>query len=287
MNVKGRRAILKHAGATDNCSAGSCIYNDRLMTHSVLLCMLCSLFSYCKIRYFTKPLGVLPANPVVHRTFLCGRLLNLPCLALLCAALVSCNSHPDPKPLAPLESEDSVLVLGDSLVWNGGTSVLQSFPNRLSSLTRHRFINAGIPRAASADLLQLLPILLERFHPRLLLLCAGMTDMQMGLSLDRTEWNLRQIVKIALQEGVSVALVAVPGHRYFFKRPAPMYHRIAGEYGLWIEDKALKEILYNPKLVNERHHLNGEGNRIFAEELAAFLERAGALTVTGVAEKEE
>ncbi len=163
---------------------------------------------------------------------------------------------------------------------------MQGFPNRLSILTQHRFINAGIPRATSAGLLQRMPFLLERFRPRLLLLCAGLADMKTGVPPDRTEWNLRQIVEIALREGVSVVIIAIPERRYLFTSPAPMYHRIAREYGLWVEDKALQKILYNQKFADEQYLLNSNGNRVFAEEMVAFLKRTGVLAA-GTVKRDE
>jgi len=193
---------------------------------------------------------------------------------LIALLLASCS----PSPQLPLLAPDAViLAFGDSLTHGTGAgSEKQSYPAVLAALSGHRVINAGIPGEISSAGLARLTGVLDEEQPSLLLLCHGGNDILQKLDLQKTESNLRAMIREAQSRGIAVVLIGVPRPGLLLGT-ADLYKSIAADMKLPFEDETLAEILSQRKLKADRVHPNAAGYRQLAESVLALLKKHGAL----------
>ena len=187
--------------------------------------------------------------------------------------LAACSKTPQ---LPRLASDATILAFGDSLTAGTGAGEAESYPAVLSSLTGQKVINAGIPGEVSASGVQRLPELLDRERPALLILCHGGNDLLGHANHQLIADNLRAMIRIAGERGISVLLIAVPSPD-FSMQPPSLYEDLAKEFNIPIETKALPHILSNGSLKSDYIHPNASGYRILAEAVAKLLKKSGAL----------
>ncbi|MBW2080627.1 MAG: arylesterase [Deltaproteobacteria bacterium] len=198
--------------------------------------------------------------------------LLFPIVAL--ALLYSCGKD---TPRLPKLSEDAViLAFGNSLTYGNGAERNESYPAILENLSGKRIVNAGIPGELSAKGLQRLSEILNEHEPELLLLCHGGNDLLRRHELAKTAINLKKMVLMARERGVSVVLIGVPRLGFTLKT-ADFYNQIAEEMELPFEDSILEEILSNRDLKSDTIHPNREGYRLMAEAVYNLLKQTGAL----------
>jgi len=190
------------------------------------------------------------------------------------ALLYSCGKD---TPGLPKLSEDAViLAFGNSLTYGTGAERNKSYPAILENLSGKRIVNAGIPGELSAKGLQRLLEVLNEHEPELLLLCHGGNDLLRRYELAKTAINLKKMVLMARERGVSVVLIGVPRLGFTLKT-ADFYNQIAEEMEMPFEDSILEEILSNRDLKSDTIHPNGEGYRLMAEAVYKLLKQTGAL----------
>jgi len=194
-------------------------------------------------------------------------------LAGLCAA--ACDKRQPPLPrLAP---EDVVLAFGDSITYGTGAQTEdETYPQVLSQLIGRRVVRDAVPGEVTAQGLERLPASLEEHRPKLLLLCLGGNDMLRNGDRTAAEANLRGMVQLARERGVSVVLIGVPEPR-LFGGIAGFYRRIADDLGVPLEERALPDILKDNRYKSDPIHPNAQGYRRMAEAIAALLREAGAI----------
>lgn len=189
------------------------------------------------------------------------------------AILIACSKTPQ---LPVLAADAAILAFGDSLTAGTGANDAESYPAILSQLIGRKVINAGIPGEISASGVQRLPELLDREHPELLILCHGGNDLLGRQSPQLIADNLRGMIRMAKERGVSVLLVAVPSPDLSLKPPA-LYDELAKEFSIPIELKALPHVLGKSVLKSDHIHPNAAGYKMLAEALANLLKKSGAL----------
>jgi len=193
---------------------------------------------------------------------------------LLCFGLSACGQKVPTLPhLAP---DDVVLAFGDSLTYGTGAGTDESYPAVLSGLIGREVIGAGVPGERTTQGLARLPDELERYRPKIMVLCLGGNDMLRKVSAREIEANLRHMVELARDKGVAVLLVGVP-RPALFAGTANFYERIAEDLELAYEGEVLNDILRDEKYKSDPIHPNAEGYRLFAQAVAAVLRRAGAI----------
>jgi acyl-CoA thioesterase-1 len=175
-----------------------------------------------------------------------------------------------------LASDATTLAFGDSLTAGTGAGDAESYPAVLSSLIGRKVINAGVPGEVSASGVQRLPELLDRERPALLILCHGGNDMLGHANHQLIVDNLRSMIRMAEERGISVMLIAVPSPDFSLKPPS-LYEDLAKEFNIPIETKALPHILAKSSLKSDYIHPNAAGYRILAEALANLLKKSEAL----------
>jgi len=195
-------------------------------------------------------------------------------MILVAALLLAGCSKPPQLPL--LAGDATILAFGDSLTFGTGAAETESYPAVLSRLVGRNVLNAGVPGELSAGGVQRLPELLEREHPGLLILCHGGNDLLAHQSQQQITDNLRAMLRMAAERGVPVLLVAVPTPDLSLE-PPNLYQKLADEFHLPIERKALARILGKSSLKSDYIHPNAAGYRQLAEALAELLKKSGAL----------
>lgn len=188
--------------------------------------------------------------------------------------LVACGSGG--AKLRPLPADARILAFGDSLTFGKDVRPEESFPARLQAGIARTVVNGGQPGELSAEGLKRLPIWLNEYEPRLLILCHGANDLLRSLSEDKVRENLRAMVKMAKSRGVDVVLLAVP--KFGGMRSSPkLYEEIAAEFEIPLEAEVLKEIVREERYHRDAVHPNAEGYQRVADALSNLLRRAGAL----------
>lgn len=195
-------------------------------------------------------------------------------LFLLAIALAGCGASA-PK-LPRLGADAAVLAFGDSLTFGTGAQPEASYPAVLEKLIERKVWSAGVPGELSAAGLARLPSALDAYRPKLLILCHGGNDLLRRLDDAQTAENLRAMVRLARQRGVDVVLIAVPKPG-LFPSPPDFYAGIAKQFGLPLEDAALKAIVRDNDLKSDLAHPNAKGYAKLAEAIAALLKKSGAV----------
>lgn len=195
-------------------------------------------------------------------------------LALLAALLAGCGQKAPALP--KLSDGDVVVAFGDSLTFGTGAREDESYPSVLSRLIGREVIAAAVPGEVTGQGLQRLPAVLQQHQPRLVILCLGGNDMLRRVDDGEIAANLRAMVRLMREQGIAVVLVGVPRPALLSGAP-PFYQDIAGEFGIPLEARVVKDVLYSSGLKSDPIHPNAAGYRKMAEAIAGLMRGAGAL----------
>ena len=207
-----------------------------------------------------------PANIGVWLTRFLGGLL-------VCLTLVACKSDATQSPLAP---EAKVLAFGDSLTYGAGVLPEETYPAQLQAMIQRQVVNGGLSGELSGDGLRRLPIWLDEYEPKLLILCHGANDLLRSLSEEKAAENVRAMVKMARDRKIDVVLIAVPKFG-LMRAPPTFYEDIAKEFDIPIERHVLNDIVENNALRSDAVHPNAQGYRMIAQAIVKRLQKSGAL----------
>lgn len=184
-------------------------------------------------------------------------------MILLAVLLVGCSSQPELPRLPP---DATILAFGDSLTYGSGAKREESYPAVLSRLSGLEVINAGIPGEVTSAGLSRLADILEETKPQLMILCHGGNDMLRKLGMLAAANNLRDMIRLAQQKGISVILVAVPQPGLMLS-PPDFYETVADEMNIPIEDDVLADVLSDRSLKSDMIHPNAKGYAMMAQGL--------------------
>ena len=171
----------------------------------------------------------------------------------------------------------TILAFGDSLTYGYGTQdpEHESYPARLTRLYGHRIINAGVNGETTAEGLERIDTVLDRYDPGLTILCLGGNDILRGIPEVQIEANLARLIEKIQAHGSQILLVGVPDFGLLGLHTLPLYRRLADRYDLPLEENVLSEILSDPRLKSDSIHPNARGYRLFAEKLYEKLKQEG------------
>lgn len=195
------------------------------------------------------------------------------CLILAFPIFMGCSKI---ERLPKLGPDAVILAFGDSLTAGTGAGVNESYPAVLARISGHKVVNAGIPGEISADGLSRLPEVLDREKPALLILCHCANDLLRHMDQGQAADNLRAMVRMARERGISVVLIAVPLPEITLTPPL-FYSGVAKEFGIPCECKILSRILGQRSLKSDYIHPNATGYRKMAEAVADLLKKSGGL----------
>lgn len=178
--------------------------------------------------------------------------------------------------LPHLAGDAVILAFGDSLTFGTGAGPTENYPAILERLVGRRVVNSGVPGEITRAGLSRLPTVLKREKPALLILCHGGNDLLQRLNGQQTANNLRTMIRLAREQGVTVVIIAVPSPGISLSPPS-LYREIAAEMKIPIEENALATVLSNGSLKSDYIHPNAAGYRRLAESIAALLKKSGAV----------
>lgn len=205
----------------------------------------------------------------MYKTYICALII------LVTGVLLSSGCSRVPQ-LPLLAADATILAFGDSITHGTGVGDSESYPAVLTTLTGRKVVNSGVPGEVSGTGVQRLPELLEREHPSLLILCHGGNDLLAHQNHQLIADNLRTMIRMSIERGVPVLLVAVPSPDFMLKPPS-LYEELSKEFHIPLERNALPHILGKSTLKSDHIHPNAAGYRLLAEALADLLKKSGAL----------
>jgi acyl-CoA thioesterase I len=194
--------------------------------------------------------------------------------ALVLSVLGACSKSPK---IQPISSNATILAFGDSLTFGTGATPETSYPAVLKNLIGMNVVAHGVPGEVSADGLRRLSEVLDEVKPALLILCHGGNDFLQKKPEAEAAANVRAMVSLAKNKGISVVLIATPKPG-FSVAPPDFYAEIAKEFSIPIESKVLREILTDNSLKSDLVHPNAAGYKLIAERVAELLRKSGAIS---------
>lgn len=195
-------------------------------------------------------------------------------VALLCGCMACNKSAPT---INKLPDNAVILAFGDSLTYGTGASAQHDYPSILAQISGREVINEGVPGELSAQGRQRLPALLDEYRPNLLILIHGGNDILQQIAVDQTRDNLKAMIAEARQRNIPVVMLGVPAFGIVFLQSAKVYEELAASEGVPNDLDSVPSILANNALKSDAVHPNDAGYRLLAENIAALLQKHGAL----------
>lgn len=192
--------------------------------------------------------------------------------ALAAAACTKTARH------AAISRGSTVVALGDSLTYGYGAPPEAAYPVRLAALTGWEVANGGVSGDTAAQALARLPDLMKR-QPKLVLLGIGGNDFLRRIPEAETRRHIGETIAAVQGAGVPIVLIAEPkpglGALVGSLSDHPLYAGLAEKYRVPLFADGWSRILSDGALKSDAIHANAEGYALFAERLAAFLQKQG------------
>lgn len=180
------------------------------------------------------------------------------------------------KSLPKVDRDGAILAFGDSLTFGTGATPGESYPAVLGRLIARRVVGDGVPGDTTAGGLTRLTGALDENKPQLLILCMGGNDLLQRLDEATTITNLRAMIKLATDRGISVVLLAPPRPALMSAAPG-YYDKLAKEFRIPLETEVLPRVLSDRALKSDLVHPNAQGYAQVAVAVAKLLKDARAL----------
>ncbi|MBF0510708.1 MAG: hypothetical protein HQL13_00095 [Candidatus Omnitrophica bacterium] len=183
-----------------------------------------------------------------------------------------------------IPQDGTILAFGSSST-SGVIEPEYAYPALLEKLIGFKVINAGFPgervinhrhpHETYTDGYSRLPSDLERYHPSLVILWHGRNDWFDGKDEGLIEYTLNQMVNEAKAHHCQVLLLG--SHKPGQSRDADVYRRVAEHQDIPYLSEIETDILGAEWFMHDGIHANSQGNLLFANRIAQFLWRKGAL----------
>ena len=192
---------------------------------------------------------------------------------LLLLALTACA----PPKADALGSGARVLALGDSLTYGTGATPESSYPTVLAGLTKWDVVNAGVPGETAQQGCARLAPLLDEHRPQLILVFLGGNDILRRGPIQAMTAGLAQCVAVARDAQLPLVLFAVPRFELTGFADSPIFAEVAKSSKVGFLTPQLGKLLGDDKLRADAVHLNADGYRALAGNVAEELQRLGYL----------
>lgn len=198
-------------------------------------------------------------------------------IALVAAGVAMLATGCGKPRVAPLPAGTTVLALGDSLTYGTGATVATSYPAYLAATTRWNVVNGGVPGDTAQQGCDRLQPLLAEHRPALVLVFLGGNDiLRMHAGSALTE-GLARCVREASAAKTQLVLLAVPTFGLTGFSDSPLFEDFAKRSSVPIVSPGLGALLRDESLRADAIHLNADGYRALAANVANELRRLGYL----------
>lgn len=192
--------------------------------------------------------------------------------------LASCGSHKEKHIAIPQGT--TVLILGDSLSYGTGANAGEDYPSLLAKTTGWKIMNEGVYGNTTAQGLERLPALLEKAQPKLLIVQLGGNDFLQQKPQTETIANLKAILALAKEKGVTSVMVAIPElsplkAAFGNLSDHPLYEKLAQETATPLVTDVFSDVLSDATLKADQVHPNAQGYAIVAKNMAIKLQLLG------------
>lgn len=187
-------------------------------------------------------------------------------------AVAGCGERPKTAALPP---GTTVVALGDSLTFGTGATPDTSYPAFLAAATRWNVVNAGIPGNTAEQGCARLPSLLDEHRPALVLVFLGGNDILRRRPASALKDGLAACVEAAAAAGTPLVLLAVPTFGMTGFADASVVEDFAEAARVPWFSPGLGKLLRDEALRSDAIHLNADGYRALAVNVAAELRRMG------------
>jgi len=177
-----------------------------------------------------------------------------------------------------LSSQQTILAVGDSLTNGYGAPAGESYPEHLQKMTSLHIVKSGINGELSSEGVRRLPLLLQRYRPKLTLLCYGGNDILQKRPVQQLKENLKKMIALCHTKGSDVLLIAVPHATLFGLAPLSAYEEVAKETQTPLLSGSLSTILETPSMKSDMVHPNAKGYKTLAKDIYEAMKRYGWLT---------
>jgi len=200
------------------------------------------------------------------------RLLIAGLVAIAAALVTGCGGKPRP---APLPAGTTILALGDSLTYGTGATPETSYPAFLAATTGWTVVNGGVPGDTAQQGCERMPALVAEHQPALILVFLGGNDILRRRSAGAITEGLAACVHSAQADGKPLVLLAVPSFGITGFDDVPLFAEFAeGRKLPWLSP-GLGKLLRDDALRADAIHLNADGYRALAANVARELRRLG------------
>lgn len=170
-----------------------------------------------------------------------------------------------------LQKTSTIVAFGDSLTFGYGAPENKSYPAQLSAISGYQIINAGLNGDTAANGKERIIEVVEKYKPNAVILSLGGNDMlrRQNQNLER---DLNQIVTFLKSNNIRVILLAEPQPtilgRSIGVSDADVYEKVADRQNIPLLSEIFSRYLSDQKYKSDLIHLNAEGYKRVAEDIA-------------------
>ena len=190
--------------------------------------------------------------------------------------LIGCG----PK-LEQIPQDKKIVAFGDSLTFGYGTSQDKSYPIQLGKLINREVVNEGINGNTTRDGLNRINKVLTEHQPHTVLVSLGGNDMLRKYSVEETEKNLKEIIDTIQAKNIQVILIAEPQPSLMGAmlklNDADIYEKVAKEMKVPLIEDVFSTYLSKQEYKSDVIHLNEQGYKLVAQDIAKYLEKYEAI----------
>lgn len=177
-----------------------------------------------------------------------------------------------------LNKEDTILAFGDSLTFGMGAKPHESYPDQLAEITGYSVINAGLNGDTASGAIKRLNKEIEDYNPKLVILGLGGNDM-LKKKDEQLEDDLTKLVDFIKSKDIQVVMLSTPQPNIVMGMigaldDAPLYASVAKNTQTYLIEDVYSNYLSQKKYKSDLIHLNAEGYKLVAEDIAKELKNA-------------
>jgi len=172
-----------------------------------------------------------------------------------------------------------IVAFGDGITAGEGAPAGMDYPSRLSDMLGVEVINAGVGGERTVDALRRLPGVLKRYHPDIVILEEGMTDVLTGRKRSKIKEHLKKMAEMIRHSGAKTVIIGIPDMDLIDLMIASdigLYEEVANETGSSYIPNVIGPVLKDESLKSSESFPNGEGYRNIAEKIYQYFQENGS-----------